>query len=79
MKTPFGFFSYDGAGPYAGWNFGLANAFATGPLADAAGTVLDRPLPIGSYKAFIGIDTVPDGVLTPGSIYTMDVVNFFVF
>ena len=27
LKTPFGFFTYDGLGPYFGWNFGLNNAY----------------------------------------------------
>ena len=76
LKTPFGFFSYDVIGPYFGWNFGLGNAFYTGPLADITGTALDRSLPAGSYLTGIGIDTVPNGSLDMANIYTMDTVDF---
>ena len=79
MKTPFGFFSFDGLGPYSGWNYGLTHAFFTGGLVDTSGTALDRPLPLGAYKAFIGVDTVPNGVLDLGNIIKKDAVDFTVY
>ena len=78
LKTPFGFFSYDGAGPYSGWNMGLNNAAFTGPLSDLQATVLDRIIPKGQYKAYLGIDTTADGKLTLNTIPVRDDVDFFV-
>ncbi len=78
MNTPFGFFCYDGIGPFSGWNMGYGMAFYTGPLADMNGTALDRPLPAGPWKAYIGIDSVPNGTLNLTSIYTADSVDFTV-
>ena len=78
LKAPMGFFSYDGAGPYSGWNMGLNNAAYTGPLMDMNATVLDRTLPKGTYKAFLGIDSVADGSLTMSAVIGMDTVDFWV-
>ena len=78
MKTPFGFFSYDGFGPYYGWNYGLLNAYFTGPLADMTDTILDHSLPSGTYKASVAIDTNANGRLDMGSLFTQDSVVFIV-
>jgi len=79
MTTPFGPFCYDGNGPVAGWNFGIGNAFFTGALANVSGTPLNRPLPLGAYKAHIGLDTIPNGVLNLGAILLPDNVDFVVY
>ncbi len=76
LNTPFGFFTYDGAGPVSGWNSGLGNVFYTGPMADMSGTVLDRALPLGSYKIHFGADTLADGNLSLGKIIGSDNVDF---
>jgi hypothetical protein len=76
IDTPIGFFSHDGNGPYMGWNYGLRNAFHTGPLADTNGTCLDFALGTGNYKAFAAIDSNANGVLNMGNLYAMDVVGF---
>jgi hypothetical protein len=57
---------------------GIGTAFYTGPLADMNGTALDRPLPAGSWKARIGIDIIPNGILDLTAIYTADSVDFIV-
>jgi formylglycine-generating enzyme required for sulfatase activity len=76
LKTPFGFFTYDGSGAIAGWWFDLDHAYATGPLADAGDTVLDQTVPLGAYKAHVGIDNIANGLLDLGNILLNDVVDF---
>ncbi len=78
LKTQSGYFTYDGFGPYSGWNRGLDNAYFTGPLADMTGTALDGPPPAGEYIAYIAVDAWPDGFLTLSCIYTSDSVDFSV-
>jgi hypothetical protein len=76
LATSFGVFTYDGNGPYGGWNFGIGSVYKSGPLADTAEIVLNRTLPAGSYKAHLGVDTVANGVL--GTIVAKDTVDFIV-
>jgi formylglycine-generating enzyme required for sulfatase activity len=76
LKTPFGFFSYDGLGSYLGWNYGLGNVFFTGPLADFQDTALDSPLPNGAYVGHIALDTWADGILDLKCVYFSDQVDF---
>ncbi len=78
LKTPLGYLTYDGLGPYSGWNRGLNNAYFTGPLTDMTDTALDAPPPDGGYIAYIALDTLADGVLDTGWIYTSDSVDFTV-
>ncbi len=78
LNTPFGFFSYDGAGPTVGWWFDLRHAYATGPLANDSGTVLNRGLPAGSYKAHIGIEYPADGRLDLLNLFVHDMVDITV-
>jgi formylglycine-generating enzyme required for sulfatase activity len=79
LKSPFGFFCYDGVGPISGWNYGLGFAYYTGPLADMSGTALDRPLPDGTYKSHAAIDIWADGVLDLKYVYSSDSVDFSCF
>jgi len=50
----------------------------TGPLADMTDTVFDRIAPLGTYNAYIAIDTIPNGILEVGAIYAYDMVDFTV-
>jgi hypothetical protein len=78
LTTPLGPYSYNGTGPYMGWNVGF-KTLKTGPLANAAGNALDFALPWpGSYKCFLAIETKPNGVPDLGNIYVMDVVDFMI-
>jgi len=52
--------------------------YFTGPLADVTDTILDQLVPIGSYDAYVAIDTNANGVLDLGSILDYDVVDFTV-
>jgi hypothetical protein len=74
----FGWFTYDTAGPYMGWNLGLSAAYFTGALANMSGTCLDFPLGIGAYKAGIGIDTTANGSFN-WPLYLIDIVDFTVY
>jgi hypothetical protein len=78
MQTPLGFYCYDGSGPVMGWNKGLSNAYNTGALGNTFDTPLDFAAPKGSYKAYIAIDTVANGVLDRNKIYASDVVDFVI-
>jgi hypothetical protein len=78
-NSPFGWFCYTGLGPMAGWNSGFGSAYFTGPAAMVSGTALNQPLPVGSYKSFIGIDAVPNGVLDLGAVVISDMVDFQVY
>jgi len=64
---------YDGAT----WSQTMA-AYHTGPLADVTETILDQAVPVGSYNAYLAIDTNANGVLDMGSIFDYDVVDFTV-
>ena len=76
LNSPYGFFTYDGAGPVSGWTMGVGNVFFSGPLADMSGTALDRIIPIGIYKIHFAADTVADGQLNLGDIIGSDNVDF---
>jgi hypothetical protein len=81
METGSGlFYTYDGKGPYMGWNTGMSSPYLTGPLNDMKSVVvLDYALPVGFYNAYVAIDKKPDGVLDPGAFTFMDMVDFEVF
>jgi hypothetical protein len=66
IMSPFGPFCHNGGGPVAGWWPGFGHAYYTGPLLNVTATALDMPIPLGGYKAHVGIDTVPNGVLNLG-------------
>ena len=56
---------------YRGWCF----EYVTGPLDDHSETVLDMPLPMGAYKAYLGLDTDANGMLNIGSVLVYDMVD----
>jgi hypothetical protein len=76
VGSPFGYLSYDGTGPYTGWNLGLTNVYFTGALADVTDTVRDGPVPAGMYSAHIGIDTKADGKLDYNLMFDSDSCPF---
>ncbi len=65
-----------GAYPNASWQPGGGNFFHAGGLADFAGIVLDRPLPIGEYVCYLAIDLHCNGTIDPGTIWDFDRVDF---
>jgi len=75
FDTPFGWFSFDNTGPYSGWNSGFNNAYYTGPIADMQDTVFDGSLPVGSYVAYLAVDSKPNGVLDKNSLIHFDSVE----
>ena len=69
------------SGSWWTWRFGnwyndLGHCAWSSGLLDWSGTVLDIPLPLGSYKAYIALETNVNGSLDLGAIYDMDVVDF---
>lgn len=78
LQSPYGLLSYNGTGPYLGWNMGATSVFYNGPLRNISGTVLDYPLPAGSYTAHIAIDPRVNGVPDPAYLYALDSVDFVV-
>jgi hypothetical protein len=59
------------------WYKGWCYEYVTGALTDYTDTVLDMPLPIGLYDAWIVIDTNPNGNLNGGSaVLVYDHVDF---
>jgi hypothetical protein len=79
VMTPFPqprkFATYDGAGPIQGWNLGLGNPLASGPLGNYAGRALDSPLPLGSWRVYLAIDGVANGVPDLPAV-VIDMVDF---
>ncbi len=67
------YFTYDSNSQ---WNLGFGNAFYTGPLVDMTATPFNAPLPLGSYKAWLGLDALPNGILNLGSVSHFDAVDF---
>ncbi len=61
---------------YGNWYPDLSHAAWSSGLLDWSGTVLDMALPLGSYKAYLALDTIVNGQLDLGAIYDMDVVEF---
>lgn len=60
------------------WFWGWGTAYYSGPLSDWSDTVLDRPLPINSYMAWIALEANPDGRLDMPDIFDLDFVVFHV-
>jgi len=60
------------------WYWGWGAVYFSGPLSDWSDTVLDRPLPIGSYTAWLALDANPDGRLDMPEIFDSDFVVFHV-
>jgi hypothetical protein len=81
MMTPFPqprkLVTYDGFGPFQGWNLGLGSPLDSGALGNYAGTALNSTLPRGSWRAYLAIDGVANGVPTLPPI-AIDFVNFTV-
>jgi hypothetical protein len=82
MQTPFPgqfrYATYDGEGPIEGWWIGLGGGpLASGLLGNYAGTSLNRPLPVGSWRVFLFIDGIANG--RPGlPILALDYVDFYI-
>ncbi len=60
------------------WLPGWGNVYFTGGLFDFSATVLDRPLPIGVYAAWLVLELNPNGVPETAYIIDFDTVNFLV-
>jgi len=60
------------------WRLGVGNVYSTGPLQDCFGTMLDRPLPIGSYTVYGILDYRANGKLNVPAFWVQDEVNFTV-
>jgi hypothetical protein len=75
MQSKFGKFTYDGAGPHAGWWRDVSHPYFQGLLADLTDTVLNQALPTGNYSFFLALDRVPDGVPNKADILTLTSVN----
>jgi len=60
------------------WYWGWGAVYYSGPLSDWSDTVLDRPLPIDSYMAWIALEANPDGRLDMPDIFDLDFVVFHV-
>ena len=60
------------------WYQGWCTEYYTGPCIDITDTVLDRPLPVGSYKVCLAIDSMPNGDLNVPYIVSYDCVEFTV-
>jgi hypothetical protein len=58
------------------WHRGWCHEYLTGPLDDIQDTVLDNPLPLGSYIAYCGIDDDPNGSLNIADLVVHDEVNW---
>jgi hypothetical protein len=76
LDTPGGYFSFDGIGPFFGWNPGPKSVYYSGPLADMKDVALDGPLPIGLYKAYLALDTKQNGQIDLDAIGYVDIVDF---
>ena len=76
-KTSGGVFTY-GEYPSAVWLPGVCNFFYGGGLMDFAETVLDQPLPIGSYDVYGALEMSVNGQLNLPFIYKYDVVDITV-
>jgi len=62
--------------PY--WQNGFCNEYYTGLAVYHSATVLDYPLPVGGYKAFLAVDLLPNGELNMPFVWDFDVVDFTV-
>ncbi len=60
------------------WRVGAGNEYYTGPPLNHAATVCDQPLPPGSYKLYLAMDAIPNGVLDLTALWDFDVVDFAV-
>jgi len=60
------------------WRPGAGNEYYTGPPLNHAATVCDQPLPPGSYKLYLALDAIPNGVLNLTALWDFDVVDFVV-
>jgi len=62
--------------PY--WQNGSCNEYYTGIGFAHSATVLDQPLPVGGYRAFLAVDLSPDGNLNMPSLWEFDEVDITV-
>jgi len=60
------------------WRSGWGNEYFSGPPANHAATVCDQPLPPGTYKLYLALDAIPNGVLDLLALWEIDVVDFTV-
>lgn len=60
------------------WKPGIGNVYFTGGLFDFADTVLDNPLPIGMYIAWLVLELNPNGLPDVDYLFDFDSVNIMV-
>jgi len=60
------------------WRLGVGNVYYSGPPLNHAATVFDQPGSPGTYKVYLALDTVPDGILDLSTLWGFDVVDFTV-
>ncbi len=68
-------YGYHGA---PSWAPGISKVYFSGGLFDFSATILDRPLPVGMYIAWLAVDLEPDGWLDMDDLFDYDSVNFVV-
>ncbi len=60
------------------WRPGAGNVYYTGPPLNHSATVFDQPVPPGSYKVYLAMDAIANGVLDLPALWDFDVVDFTV-
>lgn len=59
-----------------GWQMGWCTEYFTGELYDFTDTIHDAPLPVGTYQAWFGLESKPNGNLNVFSVVAFDTVDF---
>jgi len=60
------------------WQKGAGNEYYTGPPLNHAAMVHAQPVPPGSYKLYLALDAIPNGVLDLSALWDFDVVDITV-
>lgn len=83
LRSPLGgplqYLSYDGDGPYMGWNPGYLSELSSGALGNYYGIPINFTPGVallGSYTGFLAVDGVADGIPTFSSLQILDSVGF---
>jgi hypothetical protein len=76
LRSPFGYFTYDGAGPVHGWHFDGKHPLRSGPLIDMSGIALDCSVPPGSYGVYIGWEGLINGKFDLIAVKCLDGIGF---
>ena len=62
------------------WVPGVGGSYYTGPLMDIPTTrVLDQPIPLGNYTAYLAIDSVPNGAPDAANLVALDQVEIQIY